>query len=142
MGCAPSRPSNPVPRPRRQTDEPRKPNNSRLSRPFDPNIPLYVPHYQHPSVPPVDPARYGDAYAQLNARSGQKRAPTSYKARQSVRPVDPERYGDAYAQLNARSGQKGAQASRKDQKVQYAQGPRVKSQAVHYSKGDTLYFSS
>ncbi|KAF6232274.1 hypothetical protein HO173_009379 [Letharia columbiana] len=108
MGCAPSRPSNPVPRPRRQTDEPRKPNNSRLSRPFDPNIPLYVPHYQHPSVvPPVDPARYGDAYAQLNGRSKQKRAPTPYKARQSVRPVDPERYGDAYAQLNARSATEG-----------------------------------
>ncbi|KAL9136008.1 MAG: hypothetical protein Q9175_002789 [Cornicularia normoerica] len=120
MGCAPSRP---IPQPRRQNDKPRKYDNSRLSRPFDPNVPLYIPQYNQSSssrakstVRPANPARYGDAYAQLTVRSKQK---SSSKAKQSVRPVDPARYGDAYAQLSARSKDNRAQTGRKDQKQSF-----------------------
>ncbi|CAF9935302.1 hypothetical protein IMSHALPRED_010178 [Imshaugia aleurites] len=133
MGCTSSRPSAPHYEPQRQTNRPRNHNDSRLSRPFDPNIPLYG--YEQSSSRPVGPERYEDAYSQLNARSKKNRA-------QSVRPVGPERYGDAYAQLSARSKQNRAQTGRKDQKVQYAQGPRVKSQAAQRVKGNTLYFSN
>lgn len=150
MGCASSRPANPGPKPRsrqniqRQTVKPQ--SNSRLSRPFDPNVPLYdarqsarpsAPRAKArvPPVPAVDPARYQDAFAQLNARSKQK-------PRAGQKTVDPARYGDAYAQLNGKSKQNRAQAPRKDQKVQFAQGKKVKSQAaVQGFRGDTLYFS-
>ena len=131
MGCVPSHPSSPFPQPRRQNEKPRTQNASRLSRPFDPNIPLYVPQKRDQNVRPVDPARYGDAYAQLNARSKPK----------TVQPVDPGRYGDAYAQLNSRSKQT-RQAPRTDQKVHFAQGPRVQSQKAQQFKGDSLYFAS
>lgn len=137
MGCTSSRPAKPIPQPPRPTIKPRKHDASRLSRPFNPDIPLYqydqpASHKANQTVRPVGPERYGDAYAQLNARSKPKRV-------HSVRPVGPERYGDAYAQLNARSKKT---VGRKDQKVQFAQAPRVKSQAVKHFKGDTLYFAS
>ena len=80
-----SRPAKPASQPRtrantkRQDVKSHKPqNNSRLSRPFDPNVPLYFPPSNRPSgvppVPPVDPARYQDAFAQLTSRSKQKPA--------------------------------------------------------------------
>lgn len=151
MGCAPSRPS-PVPQSRRQNDKPRKQNASRLSRPFDsslplhkasrlsrpfdPNIPLYAPQ---PERRPAKSDKYGDAYAQLTARSNPNRTQTP---RKDQKPVDPARYADAYAQLTGGSEQKCGQMPRKDQKVQYVQGHRVKNQAAKGFKGDTLYFSS
>ena len=116
MGCASSRPSRPVPQPRKQTAKqtikPQKHNAGRLSRPFDAGIPLYVTR-------PRKTARHSDTQA-----------------------FDTARYGDAYAQLNARSKQ--PQTPRKDKKAQYAHGHRVKSQAAqhHRFKGDTLYFTS
>ena len=74
MGCASSRPSRPVPQPRKQTVKqtikPQKHNAGRLSRPFDPDIPLHVARPQRTSQL-SDKERYGDAYAQLNARSKQ-----------------------------------------------------------------------
>ena len=90
MGCGPSRPSPPRPTarppPRRQGQaqrpQPHKPTNtSRLSRPFDPNIPLYAPQpnslhrAKKPAPRPFDAARYGDAYAQLTAGSKRAQAP-------------------------------------------------------------------
>ena len=87
---------------------------SRLSRPFDLDAPLYV------------------------SQEGQS---SSRRREQSVRAVDPARYGEAYAQLTGHS-KKSAQTPRKEQKVQYARGHRVKSQAAQGFKGDTLYFSS
>lgn len=151
MGCGPSRPSKTLPQSRRQNEKPRKHNDARLSRPFDPNAPLYndsrlsrpfnpnIPQHLPQTARPVHPDRYGDAYAQLTARSKNKSAPTPRKDQKVARPVDPARYGDAYAQLTARSKQKG---QRKDHKVQYNQGHKVKSQVVQRSKGDTLYFAS
>lgn len=50
-------------------------SDTRLSRPFDPNVPLYAPTRQSTPQQPFDTARYGDAYAQLNARSKQPQTP-------------------------------------------------------------------
>ena len=94
MGCTSSRPSPPRPTARPQPPrqgqaqrpqpkpQPHKPTNtSRLSRPFDPNIPLYAPQpnslhrAKKPAPRPFDAARYGDAYAQLTAGSKRAQAP-------------------------------------------------------------------
>lgn len=92
-----------------------KPNssNTRLSRPFDPNIPLYAPTRQSAQQQPFDTARYGDAYAQLNARSKQ--------------PQTPRR--DQKAQLTAHGYRVRSQAA-----------PVQKQQQQRGCKGDTLYF--
>ncbi len=58
------------------------------------------------------------------------------------RPFDQARRGDAFAQLNERSRK--SQVPRKDQKVRFEQGSRVKSQKVRAQgfKSDTLYFAN
>lgn len=154
MGCAPSRPSRPIPQSRRQNYKPQNQNGARLSRPFNPDIPLHndsrlsrpfnpnLPLRLPPKARTIDSERYADAYAQLTARSKNKSAPTPRKDQKVARPVHPARHGDAYAQLTARSKQKSAQGQGKGKKVQYHQGRQVKSQAAQRFKGDTLYFAS
>ncbi len=89
--------------PPRKTQAPsaKSQKQARLSRPFDPQIPVRASR-------PFDQARHGDALAQLNGRSRKSQAP------------------------------------RKDQKVRFEQGSRVKSQKVRAQgfKSDTLYFAN
>lgn len=79
MGCAPSRPSRPPPQPQMHHAKPRTQNNARLSRPFDPNVPLYMSQpYSRKTMEttkPFDTGRHGDAFAQLNARSKKPQMP-------------------------------------------------------------------
>lgn len=105
MGCTSSRPTASTPQSRK------KQNQSRLSRPFDPNIPLYTVTTQHSratrrtKAQAFDAERHGDAFAKLNARSKQANPQQPRKKYVPQQPFESDRWGDAFDKLNVRSNQ-------------------------------------